>query len=204
MASYLYNLRKKEDGFTLLEVLISISLLVIVIALAGTAVRLGINSILSGENKIEKMERFRSAINIITYQINSQIPISDEKDAMKKIVFSGSKNFLQFPTGYSIWDGLHGYVLVDYQVIQEENGQVSLKASEKRIGTGKIQETILFSKTDHISFEYSIKKDILGEEEWVEEWQDHKKTPEKIKLNLKYDGDKYSFIFPLLARKISK
>lgn len=196
---------KNEGGFTLLEVLISISLLVIVIALAGMAMRMGLNSVMTGEKKIETMERFRSSLHIVSSQIGSEIPLVEESGEAKKFIFRGSKNALQIPTGYSIWDGLRGYVVVEYQVIEDGKGKVSLKASENSIGTGKNMETLLFSGLDHISFEYpGNNTKTEDEEKWVEEWEDNKKLPEKIRLNLEYNGAKSSFILSLRARKISK
>ncbi len=196
---------KNDGGFTLLEVLISISLLVIVIALAGMAMRMALNAVTAGEKKIEMMERFRSSLHIVSSQIGSEIPLIEESGATKKFIFQGSKNALQIPTGYSIWDGLRGYVVVEYKVIEDGKGKVSLKASENSIGTGKNMETLLFSGLDRISFEYPGKNVMTGDEEkWVEEWQDNKTLPEKIKLNLEYNGARSSFILPLRARKISK
>ena len=196
---------KNEGGFTLLEVLISISLLVIVIALAGMAMRMGLNSVMAGEKKIETMERFRSSLHIVSSQVGSEIPLKEESGEAKKFIFQGSKNALQMPTGYSIWDGLRGYVVVEYQVIEDGKGKVSLKASENSIGTGRNMETLLFSGLDHISFEYPAKNVMTEDEEkWVEEWKDNKTLPEKIRLNLEYNGVKSSFILPLRARKISR
>jgi len=196
---------KKADGFTLLEVLISISLLMVVIALAGMAMRMGFNSVVSGEKKIEKMERFRSSLQIISSQMGSEIPLLEESSQTKKFRFQGAKNALQISTGYSIWDGIRGYVVVEYQIVEDEKGFKSMKALERSIATGKKMETLLFSGMGDISFEYPGKKDITtGEKKWLEEWGDNKTMPEKVKLNLEYEGEKYSFIMPLRAQNNTK
>jgi len=192
-------------GFTLLEVLIAISLLMVVIALAGMAMRLGLNSVTAGEKKIETLERFRSSLNIISSQISSEIPLTDEGSETKKFIFQGSKTRLKLPTGYSIWEGWRGYVVVEYQVIEDDKGKMSMKATENSIGPDKSMSTMLFSGLEHISFSYPGKKDIsTGEDKWNDEWEDNKTLPDKIKLNLEYNGKKYSFVMPLKARKISK
>ncbi len=194
-----------QRGFTLLEVLISISLLMIVIALAGMAMRMGINAVTAGEKKIDRLERFRSSLQIISCQISSEIPLMQQGLDGPKYIFHGEKDELQIPTSYSIWNGWRGYVLVDYEVTQDKNGKMSLTASENGIGAGKKMETMLFSDMDHISFQYAEKRtDLNAEIKWLDKWEDNKILPEKVKLNIAYGGGKYSFVMPLRSRIIGK
>ncbi len=194
--------RARRGGFTLLEVLVAMSLLMVVIALVGTAMRMSIHAVGAGEKKIDAQERFRSSIYIITSQISSEIPLLEEKDSAKGLVFQGKKRSLQIPSGYSIWNGWRGYVIVDYEVVEDERGKKSLRASEVTIGPGKRMETKLFEDLDDLSFEYfSKKKDIKGEGQWREKWDDRETLPEQIRMTLTYQSKKYSFILPLRSQK---
>ena len=190
-----------SKGFTLLEVLISIALLMVIIALAGTAMRMSIHTVSAGEKKIDALERFRSSLYIVSSQIGSQIPLSDQNGAAGKMIFQGTQKSLRLPTGYSIWSGARGYVIVDYQVMEGDQGKKYLKATEIGMGPSKMGETKLFDNLDDLSFEYfSKKKGIKGEGEWMDVWDDDKMMPEQMKLNFKYDGRKYAFILPLRAQ----
>jgi general secretion pathway protein J len=189
-------------GFTLLEVLVAMSLLMVVIALVGTAMRMSIHSVGAGEKKIDTLERFRSSIYIITSQINSEIPMLDEKDGVKGLIFQGKKTSLKIPSSYSIWNGREGFVIVNYEIVEDDRGKKSLKASEVTIGPDNKMETKLFEDLDDLYFEYfSKKKDLTGEGQWFEKWDDFKTMPEQIRMTLIYQGKKYSFIMPLRSQK---
>ena len=62
-------------GFTLLELIISISMLVIIIVIISGAMRLASRSIADGERKIEALERLRTSFSIINAQIQSGMPL---------------------------------------------------------------------------------------------------------------------------------
>lgn len=189
-------------GFTLLEVLVAMSLLMVVIALVGTAMRMSIHSVGAGEKKIAVQERFRSSIYVITSQISSEIPLLEEKDGIKGLVFQGRKTFLKIPSSYSIWNGREGFIIVNYEIIEDDRGKKTLKASEVTIGPDKRMETNLFEDLDDLYFEYfSKKKDIKGEGQWLEKWDDVKTLPDRIRMTLIHQNKKYSFIMPLRSQK---
>jgi prepilin-type N-terminal cleavage/methylation domain-containing protein len=62
-------------GFTLLELMISISMLVIIIVIIGGAMSLAFRSISAGEKKIEALERLRTSLSVINAQIQSGTPL---------------------------------------------------------------------------------------------------------------------------------
>jgi type II secretory pathway component PulJ len=67
--------RHVGGGFTLLELIISISMLVIIIVIISGAMRLASRSITAGEKKIESLERLRTSLSIINAQIQSGAPL---------------------------------------------------------------------------------------------------------------------------------
>ena len=62
-------------GFTLLELMISISMLVIIVVIISGAMRLASRSIAAGEKKVETLERLRTSLSIINAQIQSATPL---------------------------------------------------------------------------------------------------------------------------------
>jgi len=69
-------------GFTLLELIISISMLVIIIAIISAAMSIASRSIAAGEKKVEALERLRTSLSIMNAQIQSATPLtySDQGD----------------------------------------------------------------------------------------------------------------------------
>ena len=63
-------------GFTLLELIISITLLGIIVLVTVGAMRLGSRSVDSGEKRIASLERIKSSLNIIESQIQSEVPLT--------------------------------------------------------------------------------------------------------------------------------
>lgn len=195
----------RSRGFTLLEVLIAMTLLMVVVALVATAMRMSIRSVDAGEKKIEALERFRSSVFIVSSQISSQMPLalndSDQAGVEPQVIFKGTKTTMTMPSGYSIWNGRSGFVIVDYAVAPGKKGKLCLKASEVSIGQTLKRETILFDGLDSLSFQYFSKKtDLTGMGQWTDDWDEKKHIPEQIRLDLSYRGGKYTYFFQLRAQ----
>lgn len=201
---YPLNINKGAAGFTLLELLISITIIGIIVVIVSNAFRLGFRSIDSGENKIDSLERFRTSFRIINSQIQSEIPLKFKEDNKEKYYLQGDRESLQFATNYSIWGGLRGYVIVKYRVEQDNFGKRSLYATENIAGIESEREVKLFDNYDEIYFEYFFKDPTEEEGEWADELQDeHDKIPEKIRLHLVNGEKKLSIILPIRVWKPS-
>lgn len=190
------NLRGRA-GFTLLELMVSFAIVGFVLVIVASALRLGINTVDKGERRINFIERFRTSMNIINSQIQSQLPLTFEEDGERKYYFQGDRESIQFSTNYSIWDGQKGYVLVKYEVESDGDGKQTLSASENVIGMDNIRETMLFNDLDTVYFEYFYKGPTDEEGSWVEEWVDNLNLPEKVKVHLVRDGTDLSMIIPI-------
>jgi general secretion pathway protein J len=185
-----------SGGFTLLELMISITLLIIIVAIIGSAMRLGYGSVEAGEKKIKSLERFRTAWFIINAQIESEVPLKFEGDVTKRSSFMGDKTSCQFATHYSIWSGYRGYVLVSYRIDHDDTGKKALFASESVIGMNPTREIKLLDALDDISFGY-LHKDIDGEDKLADAWSDEMQAPDKIKINFSSGMKEYSFVIPM-------
>jgi prepilin-type N-terminal cleavage/methylation domain-containing protein len=195
------TVNRLDRGFTLLELVISITLLATIVTIATGALRLGYRSITSGEKKMESIERFRASLYIINAQILSGVPLSFNREGIKQVYFAGSQDFMRLATNYSIWGGQRGYVIVEYRVAVENNGTKSLYASENLIGTERPRETKLLQGFDGIYFEYFVqdKTEELGGR-WIVQWSDTTKVPEKIRLRLIQGRKEISMIIPMRAQ----
>ncbi len=187
----------KNKGFTLLELLISIVMLGIIMVILVGALRLGFRSVESGEKKIESLERMRVSLSMIDSQIQSQIPLTYQEEEATKYYFTGERDSLQLSTNYSIWGGQKGYVIVTYSVSPEEEGKSVLYASEHIVGVEETKETKLLDAFDDIYFEYFYKGPTDEVGNWVEQWTDTSKIPEKIKVHLMSGEKDLSLVIPV-------
>ncbi|MBI5050013.1 MAG: prepilin-type N-terminal cleavage/methylation domain-containing protein [Nitrospirae bacterium] len=190
----------RRAGFTLLELIIAVTIIGIIVLMVMGAMRLGFRSVSSGEKKMESLERMRASLTIIDSQIQSGIPVTYMENGNLKYYFKGQRGLLQLSTNYSLWDRQRGYVVVTYRVVSDIFGKKSLYASENIIGIKDKREVKLLDGFDEIYFEYFHKDPIDGREAWIEEWRDNLYIPEKVRLHI-IDGTKrLSINIPVRAR----
>ncbi|MGV8080653.1 MAG: prepilin-type N-terminal cleavage/methylation domain-containing protein [Syntrophales bacterium] len=184
--------KKNHKGFTLLELLIAIILTAVIVAIVGISMGLACRSIETGEKRMGRLERFRVSWMILNDQIGSMMPLSYTIESEKKLYFKGSRSSLQISTNQSIWHGQQGYVLVKYVVESDK----TLKASENFIGVDNIREATLFENVEEMAFQYYF-TDHDGTGQWLDEWVEDRYIPEKTKINMTFEGKKYSMIIPI-------
>lgn len=184
-------------GFTLLELIISITLVAIIVLIISVAANLGYRSFNAGEKKMNAVERLRSSLTIIDAQIQSGVPLTLEEGGVKQYYFAGEQDSLKFSTNYSIWGGQRGYVIVNYRVDTDDRGKRTLFASEYKVGMENQKETKLLEGFDEITFDY-YKQDATEEEgEWITQWVDEEMMPIRIKINLVRGSNSLSYIMPV-------
>jgi len=185
-----------DRGFTILELLISITMLALIAVIMMGAMRLGSRSVASGERKMEGQERFRTVFSLVDAQVQSQVPLTYEDNGNKKYYFIGDGKNLRFTTNYSIWGGQKGYVIVAYKVEADNTGKDALYASERVPGIeGSLD--ILLIEASEISFEYFYKSPAEEQGKWMEMLSGGTSIPEKIRINIAQGMKKNSVIFPM-------
>lgn len=186
-----------ESGFTLLELIISITLVAIIVLIVAGAASLGYRSFNSGERKLNALERLRSSLTILDAQVQSGVPLTLEDGGVKQYYFVGEQESLKFSTNYSIWGGQRGYVIVNYRVERDDKGKRTLFASEYKVGMETQKETKLLEGFDEITFDYFLQDATEEEGEWITQWVDEEMMPTKIRLNLVRGKSAFSYIMPV-------
>ncbi|MEO8672534.1 MAG: prepilin-type N-terminal cleavage/methylation domain-containing protein [Tahibacter sp.] len=90
--------RHREVGFTLLEVMLAITLLAILLAAAMGGVRAATRALHSGEAAIDRMNRLRVAQEFTRHELSRSLPLAfgQEKGTGVNFVFQGERDFLRF------------------------------------------------------------------------------------------------------------
>lgn len=175
----------KNNGFTLIEVLISMSIVAILVLIVAGSLRIGISSVEKGERKFDELERIRASAGVIDSQIQSWLPLTYEEDEKKRFFFTGERESIVFPANHSIWDGRQGYVMVRYQAVISDSGMVDLVASENLVGKSSTSRVTLLSGLDEIYFAYLYEDEETGAEEWLESWTDYEVMPQMVRIVIK-------------------
>lgn len=186
-----------KSGFTLLELMVSFTIVALLALIIGSALRVSIDAVERSERMVNLLDRIRASINMINSQVQSQLPITYDEDGERRYYFEGKKDYMRLSTNYSIWNGQGGYVVVKYEVITDEFNERSLIATENIIGIEKAMQIELFKGLDDIYFEYFYIGPTDEKGEWVTEWPDKAILPERIRLNITYGKFKSSMIIPV-------
>ena len=190
---------RSQNGFTLLELIVSIAMISIVVLILAGSLRLGYQSLDMGESKILELERYRSSLTIIDAQVQSHVPLSYKDPARggESYYFQGERDSVQFATNYSLWGSERGFVLASYTVRSDDEGMQFLEVSENIIGIEQRQETRLFDTFEEIYFEYFYMDPFEEEGRWVERWEEDMDIPRKIKFHFIRGEHDFSLIVPL-------
>ena len=180
---------KNESGFTLIEIMLSVSILAMVIAVIFTTFRIGINAWEKGESKIESLQTKRAVNALIYREINSVYPYTitpGELDThIKYNAFFGESDSLKFVSHASTTGRSTGLSLIEMWTenekglfIGEREAIVSNRSDLNDIDLRDEDTAVsVCSEIKEISFRYFERKNKDEEGEWQENWdpEDKKK-----------------------------
>ncbi|RJQ50338.1 MAG: prepilin-type N-terminal cleavage/methylation domain-containing protein [Nitrospiraceae bacterium] len=174
--------RKLKDGFTLLEVVISITILSLITLIIGSAFRLGIQAWEKGEKETGETQRLRVLSSLLSQQVASAFPYKMKVDDDEPVVlFKGEEDSLLFVT--TVTDSFYGgfkwvkYSYKDGSMLYKEGLLPDKKLKEKIKGD---DETI-DSDIEEVKFTYLSKSG-----EWEDSWDDEKKLPAAVRVKISY------------------
>jgi general secretion pathway protein J len=198
-----------QSGFTLLELLVSIVLIGMIVAIVGAAMRLGYRTLDKGEKKTEMQERFKVSLSLMDAQIQSAIPLkttgetTEGLEGINQYLFEGRKDSIKFASNYSLMGGQKGYVIVAYRVETGTNDKRTLFAQENTVGMENQKDVKLLEGFDDIHFEYYFKEAAVEQGSWVEEWTDTATLPEKVRIHLAWGNQQISLLVPMRTKPVA-
>ncbi len=190
-----------ENGFTLLELLISTTITGVILVIILSAFSIGIRAWETGERDIEVHQRKQIVLPLVCRQISSACwrPIQREKEP--PFYLRGEPQSVEFISSVSAVPGHeHGNVYVRYRVVEKETGD-DLEVFEQDTAMMKPDTVLftadeeafdlLFSGAHRIRLEY-LKKEAQDEEQWQEEWDPKVETglPAAVRISLQEDKNK--------------
>ncbi|MHC4267658.1 MAG: PulJ/GspJ family protein [Planctomycetota bacterium] len=209
------NKQSCVSAFTLLELIIALSVGTILILIVSFSVRMGFFQMERGSNRLEEQYRDNSALFFFRQQATSMRPETIDKD----LVFEGDSKRVVFVTPISLEKsyGL-GLMMVSYYVEDSSEG-VSLNYKEKRFvpiknfNTFKDQNVSMFDDSEEIEIVKGCKEisfqflGLEGEDEvtsgnnglgWKDIWIVNS-LPKAIKIVFTKDGQSKESITPVMV-----
>jgi general secretion pathway protein J len=173
---------QSSSGFTLLELIIAITIFTFITLIISEGFRLGLNAWEKGEAEIGETQRIRVISGLISQQLKSAYPFEIEVDDEKVVAFEGDADSLMFVTGladasfggfkwvrYSFDDGILLYkegILPDKEFIDKLTGD----------------EEVIDSEIEEFKLNYYSS----DEGEWNETWDFSEELPAAVRVKVSY------------------
>lgn len=193
------------SGFTLLEVIVSLTLLGLILVIVFGAFRLGLSAWDRGEAIKEEYQKFRIVSQLITSQVKSIVPyqLKTPQAGGDYLVFEGKAQSVRFVSALPAKSHrLEGLVYTTYQYKENDQKGGRLILYEQRVLNRDLlaeepkEETgiPLMEGIDRILFEYFQEEDASKNqsEAWLEEWdaKEKKALPKCLRMTVVFKNNK--------------
>ncbi len=195
-----------SKGFTLLEVLVAITIFALVITVLYAGYRIAIRSWESGERTHAAVSELRLAGSFIRRHATQAFPLAISKSNAWRLWFDGEARGLVFVTAMPTYLGQGGMYEMTLKVDQQDDG-ASLVVSRRllhpdaepgRPGVSDLARPLL-ENLESAQFAYFGATGEDGEESWHTSWQGRQRLPRLVRLRIdsKLVGDWPEMIFRL-------
>jgi general secretion pathway protein J len=204
-------------GFTLIEVMVALTILGFILLMVFGAFRLGLSAWEKGESAKEEYQNVRIISQLISRQMKSIVPykIKTQKAEGDYLAFEGKLHVLKFVSAIPIKARQsEGFVYVIYELKEGGREGSRLVLYEQRaLNRDFLEEepkqelgVALLEGISDVRFEYYREEDPEKNRttEWVEEWnvKEEKELPKAIRMTITYKdgkGKKEEFPFVVMA-----
>jgi general secretion pathway protein J len=186
--------RRRPAGFTLLELLLAMSILALVTAICYGAFHLGIRAVERGEVAVVSTQRLRVATDVLIRQFKSAVPYAvRNRDEEIYPYFAGTGTGVTFITAAGL-DGGGGLVRVTYQVVDDPPRLILTESpffSPDGLGREAVNKpgeraAVLLDGFRSLRFEYMLSDGI--DTEWRPEWNGHDEEAMPAAVRILVDG----------------
>jgi general secretion pathway protein J len=188
-----------NSGFTLLELLMSLSILSIIVVIIFGALRIGARAWEKGEQEIDARQRHRIVLDLMKRQLSSICLEEIKKEDQASFFLKGDSKSLEFASGISMHPGNAAEIVyVKYQVRTGETTGERLFFFEKNLvltetdpDSAELEDEAfheLLPEVHSVVFEYlKTPGGDAGDYEWQPLWEPEKdgKVPVAVKIVLK-------------------
>jgi prepilin-type N-terminal cleavage/methylation domain-containing protein len=196
---------KLLTGFTLIEVVVAMTILGFSLLIIFGAFRLGLSAWERGARTREDFQRERTAVQMISRQVKSMVPykIKTQKAEGDYLAFEGKENSLKFVSALSLRAHRpEGFVFVIYEFKSGGGEGGRLLVYEQRVVNADFFEekpredrgVSLMEGISDVRFEYYREADEEKNktEGWVEGWdaKEEKELPRALRMTVSYKNGK--------------
>ena len=197
-----------RGGFTLVELLLALSLMSMLLALAYGGLRASTRAADRGQAILQDSGRIRMAHQFVRKQLNQIMPLvfAESEDGAERMVFLGSADRIRFVAPMPGYLGFGGPQVQELAIVQ---GDDSLQLVLSHALLQGFEEELLFEqlpialldKIEQAQFSF-LGRDENGELlDWTTSWSETGTLPESVALEVEFIEDVY-IKWPLLTASV--
>jgi general secretion pathway protein J len=188
-----------SKGFTLIEVLIAMTLLGVMMVLLFTSLKICADSWEKGESKITDVNEIAVVYNFFQRDLSVAKPLWNdlpEGEGEKTFSFQGTAQSLQFVSAFPASADRSGLQLFSIGLLEEDNEQVikvrivPFVPSVEGVEWHK-EEVTLIKHVEDFTLAYFGSEDGVSEGVWTEEWLNKAALPRLVKINIHLENGSY-------------
>lgn len=198
--------KAKQAGFTLLEVLLGMSIMSIMMLLLFASLRLCVQNWNAGEKKIAQVSQAAVIQGFLQSKLHAAIPLDADFLEEPQFSFQGSKDELQFVAAMPASAARLGLQLFTLSLVpsaRDEQGDYLQVEMQPFFPLGDSEEwdeepVIILKKVQSLKFSYFGADGPYNniEPSWESEWLEKKNLPELVSIEIELVGDE---IWPQLV-----
>lgn len=190
---YRMQASREQSGFSLLELVVAITLMGLVLVVLYSGLRLGLNGSESGEQRAETTNRLRVVQDFLRRQLMQSMTVwvSDER-GNRALAFSGQPDGIEFVAPLLTQLGHGGLYRMRIGV---SDGRLWLRwrlyQPEETNSVGEERETVLLEAVSSVEWGYFGPERYDDQEppRWRNDWSSTERRPVLVRLNLNWMGE---------------
>jgi general secretion pathway protein J len=187
----------KHQGFTLIEVLIAMTLLSLMVVLLFASMRIGGESWDKGEKKIDEVNEVTVAYNFFQRYLSTAMLVSKNPSDPATFAFRGETNWVQFASYFPASAGKNGIQLFDVRLKDDDDDDsqylnvaitpfFSVAEGESE---WEAEEVVLIPHVKAFNVQYFGPDDpSISESYWQEQWLEKAFQPHLVKIHVELDN----------------
>lgn len=185
------NRMRHARGFTLLELLIGMTLVGFILTLLFAGLSLGMRSWEAGERHMVSSSQQAVIVDFIRRTLEQAYPLRWRVDDEEQLAFSGESESLRFVGSVPRHDGASGNFLVELDLVDGETGRDLVMRWQfpdpRAPGFGPLEQAkpkVLAKAVREMTLTYFGAESEAEEPAWHDQWIHQKAPPELIRLQL--------------------
>jgi general secretion pathway protein J len=199
---------QRAAGFTLVELLLALTLMSMLLALAYGGLRASTRATEKGQQVLEDSSRIRMAHQFVRRQMNQLLPLAWEvrEEEGERAIFSGNARRIRFVAPMPGYLGFGGPQVQELEFVPGEEGydlvlSHALLQNFEEEYLYEREPIFLLGNIRNASFSF-LGVDENGElTDWMSSWEDVSMLPVSVSLQIEFNEDVY-IQWPLLAASV--